>query len=167
MPVASSQNRIWIAIGSTSAEESKMSFDTVFLKRIHAVLAELATRRVHVAGVTADPTRRVGGPAGAEAGLGSRRAIRRVRFLLRDRDGKFIAALDTVFTAAGIEVIGTLPQAPRANAFAGRLAGNVRRECTDRRLIAGERYLAAILTEYTSNPSRLSSPIGADELSEP
>jgi hypothetical protein len=37
---------------------------------------------------------------------------RRVLFLLSDRDTKFGAAFDTVFTAAGIEVTRTPPQAP-------------------------------------------------------
>jgi putative transposase len=126
--------------------------DTVFLKRIYVLFfLELAARQVHVAGVTVHPT-------GAWVAQQARNLLMdldtradSLRFLLRDRDAKFTAAFDTVFTAAGIEVIRTLPQAPRANAFAERWVGTVRREYTDRILIVGERQLATVLASYTSH----------------
>jgi putative transposase len=126
--------------------------DTVFLTRIYVLFfIEIATRQVHVVGVSAHPT-------GAWVAQQARNLLidlderaDALRYLLPDRDAKFTAAFDTVFTSAGIEVIKTPPQAPRANAFAERWVGTVRRECTDRMLIAGKRHLMAVLTSYTSH----------------
>jgi hypothetical protein len=111
--------------------------DTVFGKRIYVLFfIEHATRAVHVMGVTTNPT---GTWVARQArnlimDLGER--AEHIRFLVRDRDAKYTSVFDEVFISLGARVTKTPVRAPRANAIAERWIGTVRRECTDRLLIA-------------------------------
>jgi putative transposase len=77
--------------------------------------------------------------------------VGRFRFLVHDRDTKFTAAFDAVFAARAIEVLTTPVRAPRANAYAERWIGTVRREVLDRMLVFGGRQLQAVLAEYVDH----------------
>src|SRR5919202_5884562 len=71
--------------------------------------------------------------------------------LIRDRDSKFTPAFDAVFSSHGVRVIRTPVRAPRANAFAERWVGTVRRECLDWVLILGQEHLEQVLREYVTH----------------
>ena len=75
----------------------------------------------------------------------------RFTHLIRDRDAKFTATFDAVFASIGIETVPTAPQAPRMNAIAERWIASVRRECTDRVLITGQRHLHHVLQTYVEH----------------
>ena len=109
---------------------------------------ELATRRVYLAGITANPT-------GEWATQQARNIIETfvdraepIRFLIHDRDSKFTAAFDEVFRTDAIRTIHTPVRAPRAHAFIERWIDTVRRECLDRILIIDRRHLERVLPAY-------------------
>jgi transposase InsO family protein len=126
--------------------------DIVFLRRLYVlVVIEHGRRHVHLAGITAHPT---GAWVTQQARnllieLGNR--ADRFRILTRDRDSKFTAAFDAVFTGADIRIIRTPVRAPRANAIAERFIGTLRRECLDHLLITGSRHLDVVLREYVQH----------------
>jgi putative transposase len=93
--------------------------DTVFLRRIHTlIIIEHDTRRARLAGITAHPdgARTTQAARNFLMDLGQRAAS--VRFLIRDRAGQFTNSFDAAFTAAGVRILASPPQAPRANASA-------------------------------------------------
>jgi putative transposase len=93
--------------------------DTVWLRRLYVlVFIELDTRRVHLAGVTANPDGAWVTQQARNLLLALEEQGRRVRFLLRDRDAKFCRSFDDVFRSEGAEVLLAPVRAPRANAYA-------------------------------------------------
>ncbi|HXL92405.1 MAG TPA: integrase core domain-containing protein [Streptosporangiaceae bacterium] len=121
----------------------------VTLRRLYiAFVIEHQTRRVHLLGITAHPTGQWATQLARNLAADLEEAGRRFTHLIRDRDAKFTAAFDSVFTSIGTAILPTAPQAPRMNAIAERFVRTARAECTDQMLIAGEHHLRAILTNY-------------------
>jgi hypothetical protein len=126
--------------------------DTIWLRRLYVLFfIEHQTRRVHLAGVTANPD-------GAWVTQQARNLLlvlgeqgRRVQFLLRDRDAKFSRSFDDVFRSEGGQVLLTPVQAPKANAYAERWVRTVRAECLDWLLVLGRAHLEQILRVYAEH----------------
>jgi transposase InsO family protein len=70
------------------------------------------------------------------------------RFLVHDRAGQVSASSDAVLADAGIQAVKIPPRSPRANAYAERCVGTLRRECLDHLLIYGEHHLLQVLSAY-------------------
>jgi putative transposase len=126
--------------------------DTVFLQRLYVLFAiEIATRRVHVLGVTPHPVGEWVAQQARNLVMGIGEDVAGLRFLVRDRDTKFTAAFDAVFAAEAMQVLIAPVRAPRANAYAERWVGTVRREVLDRMLIFGGGQLRLVLAEFVDH----------------
>jgi len=107
--------------------------DTLLLQRLDVLfVVEHATRRVHLLGVTPNPT---GAWVAQQArnflmDLGDR--VAESRFLVRDRDSKFTSVFDAILASERIRILRTPVRAPQANAIAERWIGTLRRELLDR-----------------------------------
>jgi putative transposase len=130
-----------------SSRPAFLHVDTVLLRRLYVlVFIEHGTRRMHLGGVTTNPTGQW--TVQQARNLGER--FEGIRFLIRDRGSNFTASFDAVFQATGTTILRTAVQAPRMNATCERLVGTLRRELLDR-VILGETHLHAVLAKYQAH----------------
>src|SRR5438094_6145092 len=127
--------------------------ETISLRRFYVLFfIELESRRVHLAGCTANPS--CAWVSQQARNLSFTGLFERMRFPIHDRDSKFAAAFDEVFRSEGIKVIHTPIRAPQANAYAERFVRTVRAECLDWLLIVGRRHLETVLRIYIAHYNR-------------
>ena len=70
------------------------------------------------------------------------------RYLIRDQDGVYGAAVRRRLRAMGIRDKPIAPGSPWQNGFAERLIGSIRRECTDHMVALGTEHLRRVLQSY-------------------
>ena len=85
-------------------------------------------------------------------------------YILRDRDQAYGKAFTRRICAMGIRDRPTAPRSPWQNAYAERLIGSIRRECTDHVVVLGEQHLRHILLSYLNyyNALRTHLSLGKD-----
>jgi putative transposase len=115
---------------------------------------EHAGRRVRVLGATAHPTAAWVAQAARNLVMDLEDAGCRVKYLIRDRDGKYPAVFDTILADAGIAVVRTGVRLPRMNAIMERWVRTCRRELLDRTLIYNQRHLLHALREFEVHYNR-------------
>jgi putative transposase len=124
--------------------------ETAWLRTLYVLFfVEHGSRRVHLAGVTANPD---GAWMRQQArNLAVEERLENVRFVLHDRDVKFSGPFDELIRSEGVRVIKTPVRAPRANAIAERWVRSARNECLDHVLVLGRRHLERLLRGYVAH----------------
>ncbi len=126
--------------------------EPISLQRLYVLFfIELRSRRVHLAGCTANPTGAWVTQQARQFAWRLQEQPPRFRFLIRDRDVKFTRSFDAVFASEGIEIVKTPVRAPKANAIAERFVGTARRECLDWLLILNRRHLEHVLRVFVDH----------------
>jgi transposase InsO family protein len=123
--------------------------DTALGKRLYGLaFLEHSTRRLHITGVTAHPSRGWAVQQARNLAADLDTHLDSLRFLLRDRDSKYSPAFDSVFQAEDIDIVKTAPRAPRMNAHCERIIRTLRSEMSDHVLILNEPHAREILGRY-------------------
>ena len=136
--------------------------DTITLRRLYVLFfIDLDRRKFFLAGVTEHPIGNWVTQQDRNLTMTLEDEGRVVKFLIRDRDAKFVGPFDEIFRSIGARVIKTPVRAPRANAFAERFVGTARRECLDWLLIRNARHLERVLTEFVDQSTQLGRIAGS------
>jgi putative transposase len=126
--------------------------ETISLQRLYVLFfIELRSRRVHLAGCTANPTGAWVTQQARQFAWRLQEQPSRFRFMIRDHDSKFTRSFDAVFASEGIQAVKTPVRAPKANAIAERFVHTVRAECLDWLLILNRRHLEHVLHVFVDH----------------
>ena len=109
---------------------------------------EHATRRIRILGVIAHPTAAWVTRTARNLAMDLEDAGCQVRYLIRDRDGKYPVLFEQVLADAGIEVVLSGVRMPRMNSIVERWIQACRHELLDRTLIFNRAHLLHALREY-------------------
>ncbi|GGL20657.1 integrase core domain-containing protein [Mangrovihabitans endophyticus] len=126
-------------------------FETVTLTgaRLYVLaVVEHATRRARILGATPHPSAAWVVQAARNLVMDLEDTGCQVKYLIRDRDGKYPALFDTILTDAGIEAVLTGVRMPRMNSIMERWIQACRHELLDRTLIWNQAHLLHALREY-------------------
>ena len=112
---------------------------------------DVATRRVHIAGTTTNPTsewmeQMARNLTDCDAGF-----LLGKRFLIIDRDSIFSPRFKAILQYSGIEILLTSYQAPNMNAHAERFVRSIKSECLDWMIFLGRESLDRAIAEYVAH----------------
>ena len=111
----------------------------------------LESRRVVIAGVTVHPDEAWMRQMARNATMEGCGALRDCRYLLHDRDTKYIQSFRAIIASGRIEPLVLPACSPNLNAYAERWVRSVKEECLCKVVLFGERSLRRALGEYVEH----------------
>jgi transposase InsO family protein len=109
---------------------------------------ELATRRIHIAGIASEPDSAWVVQCGRHLTDAVDGFLVGKRFLLHDRDPLFTETFRETLAATGIETVRLPPKSPNLNAFAERFVRSIKESCLNRMILVGEGSLRRAVREF-------------------
>jgi putative transposase len=109
----------------------------------------LASRKVHVAGMTPHPDQRWMAQIARNVTRADWGFLAPSQYLIHDRDGKYCPAFQWILDDAGVTRVPLPPRSPNLNAYAERWVRSVKEEALSKLLLFGERSLRHALSAYT------------------
>ena len=115
------------------------------------VVMELATRRVHIAGITPHPTAACMQQCARQLTDPCEGFLLGTRSLLHDRDTTDTQAFDALVKESGVEAVVLPPRRPNLHASCARFVRSIKEETLEQMVLLGERSLYDAIQEYLAH----------------
>jgi putative transposase len=115
------------------------------------VVMELSTRRVHLAGITPHPTAAFMTQCARQLTDLLDGFLLGKRYLIHDRDTKFLHGFDSILRASGVEPIVLPPRSPNLNAYGERFVRSIKEEALQQMIVIGEASLRSVIQSYLAH----------------
>ena len=112
---------------------------------------DIATRRVHIAGTTTNPTSAWMEQIARNLTDCLEGFLTGRRFLVIDRDAIFSPRFKSIVRGSSVEILLTAYQAPNMNAHAERFVKSIKSECLDQMIFLGRESLVRAIAEYAAH----------------
>jgi putative transposase len=133
-------------------------FFTVEVLTLHGLVTyyvlffiHLASRRVEVAGITANPTEEWMKQMARNVTMEGCGALGDCRYLLHDRDTKYTASFLAIIKSGHVKTLRLPGRSPNLNAFSERWIRSVKEECLSKVILFGENSLRRTMREYVAH----------------
>src|SRR5882724_3276327 len=115
------------------------------------VVMELSTRRVEIAGITPHPTAAFMQQCARQLTDPFDGFLLDKRYLIHDRDEKFVHGFDRILRASGVEPVVLPPRSPNVNAHCERFVRSIKEEALGRMIFLGEGSLRYAIHHYLTH----------------